>query len=1146
MKATIRTTDGRKHTVTALVDSGCTHTAIAKDLVERKRIPTERIAKPFNVFNADGTKSGKKTIEEFVPMELSTNGHTERVEAVVADVKGTDIYLGHDWLVTHNPRINWKQGTIQFTNCPDECSIPHQDVTFEQYNRRLTPNDDEPKDADEVEKEPDPTNPEDLPHYIQRFTHLFNKKKFEDLPQRREWDHAINLTDDAPKELNAKAYPMTAKEEETLNAWLDEHLESGLIVESSAQYAAPCFFIPKKDGSLRLVQDYRRLNQHTVKDKTPLPLIGEVVDKLKEARFFNKLDLIWGYNNVRIRKGDEWKAAFLTNKGLFEPQVMFFGMSNSPATFQRMMTSIFRKLLHEGVLANYMDDFVIPATTEKELEERTIRFLEIADKHNLCFKRTKCEFNATEIPILGVRVGRGEVKMENEKIKAIQDWETPKKVKDVESFLGFVNFYRRFIRNFSDIAVPLNRLKGKQDWKWEEEEQNAFETLKARITEEPVLALPQREGQFRVEVDASGYAIGGVLSQEQAGKWRPIAFLSRTMIPAERNYEIYDKELLAIVEALKVWRQYLLDAKERFEIWTDHENLKYYREPQKLNGRQARWYLKLQDYDFTIRHVPGKTNTKADILSRKYDIDNSQDNLDVTLLKEGRFLRTLQEPPTAMEEVILRRNMFEVAGDEDLLSEIKKTTAREQEIVKAMKDRPDEAWEREGIAYLKGRVYVPNNKSLRARILEEHHEPPDIGHPGQHRMLELLKRTFWWPSIRSDVKRYVKGCDTCQRNKARNAQKAAPLHPLPIPEAPWEEISIDMIGPLPKSGDYDAILVIVDRFSKMIRLFPTETTLSSGGLAKLYRDEIWKLHGIPKRIISDRGPQFASRFMKELCDAIGTRRNLSTAYHPQTDGQTERINREVETFIRHYVNYAQDNWKELLATAEFQYNDKAHTATEQSPFFLNYGRHPWKGNLTTKVSLPSLSDFLTGIDSARQEAKAALKENNDVMEEQYNRKRRRAHQWKQGDRVWLEGANITTNRPSRKLGAKRYGPFEIKEKIGEGAYRLEIPEGWVIHNVFNEALLSPFSGPEFDSQRNEPPPPPDILNDEEEYEVEEIRGQRKRGRGTQYLVHWKGYTDEHDQWLSRTSLEHAAELIQEYHNQISRTKAIKRGGKTPK
>ena len=321
-----------------------------------------------------------------------------------------------------------------------------------------------------------------------------------------------------------------------------------------------------------------------------------------------------------------------------------------------------------------MDDFVIPARTIEELEERTIRFLKIAEKHNLCFKRSKCDFNMEEIPILGVIVGKGQVKMEQEKIKAVKEWKTPTKIKDVESFLGFANFYRRFIYNFSHTARPLNELKGKKEWKWEQEHQEAFEELKEKITSQPVLSLLRKEEKFRVETDVSGHAIGRVLSQEQDGKWKPIAFLSRTMQAAEQNYEIYDKELLAIVEALAKWRQYLLDAAEPFEVWMDHKNLKYFREPHKLNGRQARWYLKLQDYDFKLKHIPGKTNTKANILSRKDQVDTKEDNKDVQLLKNEIWARK-----TTAKITMLGRKVK--PEEDDILRKIQKNNTRKKEMV---------------------------------------------------------------------------------------------------------------------------------------------------------------------------------------------------------------------------------------------------------------------------------------------------------------------------------------------------------------------------------------------------------------------------------------------------------------------------------
>ena len=280
-----------------------------------------------------------------------------------------------------------------------------------------------------------------------------------------------------------------------------------------------------------------------------------------------------------------------------------------------------------------------------------------------------------------------------------------------------------------------------------------------------------------METDASGHAIGGVLSQEQDGKWKPIAFLSRTMQPAEQNYEIYDKELLAIVEALAKWRQYLLDTKESFEVWMDHENLKYFREPHKLNGRQAQWYLKLQDYDFTLKHILGKMNTKADILSRKDQVNMKEDNKDVQLLKDKLWQRRM-----TVEITMIKRKTTREEGN--IIKEIRKNTTREKEVVQALKKEDGLTWEEDGVVYMEGRIYVLNNKKIKEEILKENHDSVDVGHSGQHRMLELLKRNYWWPRLKEDVKRYVQECFKCQQNKVQHQRKARELHPLEIPQEP--------------------------------------------------------------------------------------------------------------------------------------------------------------------------------------------------------------------------------------------------------------------------------------------------------------------------------------------------------------------------
>ena len=368
------------------------------------------------------------------------------------------------------------------------------------------------------------------------------------------------------------------------------------------------------------------------------------------------------------------------------------------------------------------------------------------------------------------------------------------------------------------------------------------------------------------------------------------------MQPAERNYKIYNKELLVIVEVFAKWRQYLLGAKKPFEVWMDHENLKYFRKPHKLNGQQARWYLKLQDYDFMLKHILGKTNTKIDILSRKDQVNTKEDNKDVQLLKDELWQRR-----TTAEITMIKRKM--TREEDDILKEIKRNTTREKEVVQALKKEDSLTWEEDGVVYMERRIYVPNNKKIKEEILKENHDLADIGHPGQHRMLELIKRTYWWPGLKEDVKKYVQGCFKYQQNKVQHQRKVGELHPLEIPKGPWQEISIDIIGSLPKSNRMDAIVVIVDQFTKMIQLKAITTNISSEGIAKIYRNNIWKLHGVLRKILSDRGLQFASKFMEEFTKALGTKRQLSIAYHPQIDGQMERINQEIGIFLRHYINY---------------------------------------------------------------------------------------------------------------------------------------------------------------------------------------------------------------------------------------------------
>jgi hypothetical protein len=370
---------------------------------------------------------------------------------------------------------------------------------------------------------------------------------------------------------------------------------------------------------------------------------------------------------------------------------MYFGLCNSPGTFMRMMAMIFRDMIRTGKCAIYMDDIVFCGKTKEELRTNTLEGLCILEKHDLYVKESKCYWEVEEVPVLGHIVGHGQTRMEKTKVKTILEWRAPKSKNDVHVWNSFCNFYRRYIKGYSSIAKPLTRLLGNTPFQWGPEEQKAFDNMKALVASEPVIAQLLPTGTFRIKVDSSGFALGGVLSQHHPdGKWHPIAFISRVMSPAELNYDIYDKELLAIMYALDEWRPYLLHAAEPFEIWTDHKNLTYFRQPQKLNGRQARWYSRLQKYNYTLRHIPGATNSKADILSHLpwYKAELPPPN-DVTMLPDSRFIkRTIPAAILFRDEQFLEGGAKTITIHLSLEERVCQNQQKETKVIELEKQKP--------------------------------------------------------------------------------------------------------------------------------------------------------------------------------------------------------------------------------------------------------------------------------------------------------------------------------------------------------------------------------------------------------------------------------------------------------------------------
>ena len=634
-----------------------------------------------------------------------------------------------------------------------------------------------------------------------------------------------------------------------------------------------------------------------------------------------------------MQESDVPKTAFRTHCGHYEFLVMPFGLTNAPAAFMDLMNRVFQPHLDRFVIV-FIDDILVYSGSSEEHSEHLRIVLQTLRERQLYAKLRKCQFWLDRVTFLGHVISVEGVSVDPQKIEAVVNWKSPKNVLEVRSFLGLAGYYRKFVEGFSKIAAPLTKLTRKDvKYDWVDACQQSFEKLKSRLTSAPVLALPNRRDGFVVYSDASRQGLGCVLMQND----KVIAYASRQLKKHEENYPTHDLELAAVMFALKIWRHYLYGVPCR--IFTDHKSLQYIFTQKELNLRQRRWLKLIKDYDCTIEYHPGKANVVADALSRRPESSLSHTRsgylpllVDLRALwvileveDSGALLSTFHVRPLLVDQILAGQSQ-----DPQMIKlkeEIEKGKKTEFQI------RDD------GMIVRGQRMCVPEYGELKRDIMEEAHSSAYAMHPGSTKMYRTLKEHYWWNEMKKEIASFVSRCLTCQQVKAEHQRPVGKVQLLPIPVWKWEKITMDFVTGLPRTQkQHDAIWVIVDRLTKSAHFLPVNVEDSLEKLAQLYVDEIVRLHGVPVSIVSDRDPRFTSRFWPSLQTALGTRLHFSTAFHPHTDGQSERTIQTLEDMLRACVMEFRGSWDTHLALMEFAYNNSYQANIDMAPFEALYGR----------------------------------------------------------------------------------------------------------------------------------------------------------------------------------------------------------------
>lgn len=1186
----------------ALLDSGASDCFISRRFASRLGLKGCPLVSPMVATYANGESSA---ISSCIPSAiLRLAGRKIVVKLLIADISD-DLILGQTFLRTYNPIINWREGRLTMLlseggsfsvlECP---TGPKRQAPLNLVNTLLTKCQVKrlarrgcPVFAVSVRRiatlngaasEPlHPLAPNWVRPVLDQFERVF--KEPSGLPPVRPLVHTIPLQHGAPTPAQA-AYRMSGPELLELRKMLSDLLEKGWISPSSSPYASPVLFVKKADGSLRMCVDYRQLNRYTTPNRYPLPSIDCLFEQLSGAQYFSKIDLFSGYHQIAIAEADRVKTAFITRYGLYQYNVMPFGLSGAPGTFSRLMMEIFRPLVDRGVVV-YLDDVLIYSRTREEHLALLHQVFTILDQNKLFAKASKCIFGVSEVTFLGHVISHGQIRPMEDKLAAIKSWPVPSSINEVQQFLGLSNYYRRFIQNYSTIAHPLTELtkhtKSIKDW--DDACTIAFNTLRDKLCTSPVLKLPDMQRPFFIHTDASDFAMGAVLQQYgDDGFLHPTEYFSRKFSPAERNYSVQDKELATIIAVAKKYR-HLMDGATFF---TDHESLTRFFKLKNLVGRQARWLETLQGLDITIQYVPGKTNVPADALSRRPDlrvatlrvdhvasvanfIRSQYQNEGVLSFTEGDTM-TVPSPlqsslifvahdacttPTTQNVCSLissagfqwedmqrdityyvtqnaRCNNVSVSSvSGDFLSRIREAS-RDPSFVSQMKRLPKGMADYvNGLYYKSGLVWIPNNQQLRLDIIEQAHI--DSGHAGHRQTLDRLNRKVYWVGMSTDVSRFCKFCHSCQTNKHSTQVKPGLLHPMPVPTSKFQIIGMDFIVELPECDGMNCLLVVVDHLTKFCWAFPCKTNITAAQCADMLYEKLFSTHGLPSMIVSDRDTRFTSSFWEHLTSRLQVKLHRGTAHHPETDGAVERTNQLLEQLLRCASSSVGADWVQKLPSVLLSLNTNVSSSTKFSAAHLMFGYTP---RSILDIEFPNARDnepaavteMLDKMRSDLQDAQKNLAEAKADQKHFADKHRRDVPSFNNGDLVLLSSKHLRLSGP-KKFWPRWVGPFPVEGMSGKLSYKLKLPEVYSrLHPVFHVSLLKPYHAA--DNSVAHVIPPLHLDDGTEQREVQAILDHKFVGKPRRLVfnIYWKGMPVSDATWEPVENLGGCDELLESY------------------